>query len=389
VAIPPAYPAYREWLVGWELYWNSRPGAEEHFEKAIQLDPDLAVGRLPIVFIRQEQNDFDGVRAQFARLDQSLNRMNTLDRCMVENVRALMEGRNEAALGPVREASRLAPGSPLVNHQHAYTALLTNHFAETVAAATRPIRWDKLVNARVPIGSDMGAILAWAYHLQGQYDQELEASRRFLAVYPEHGKLKGHRAWAAIGLNRVEEGESLGRELLTGDPDTALRVALDLRIHGHREASARLAGEILQSLERKLAAGQGSEALEVLRMESLYLAGRPAESLAAGRGILRRNPASLPSLGRLGIVHADQGQAGEARGVMERLAKLPRKDRLGLVSLLRARIAARLGEKEQALTLLREATEEGQPIGYLRHLDVAFEGLRGYAPFQEFLRPKP
>jgi tetratricopeptide (TPR) repeat protein len=315
--------------------------------------------------------------------------MNTLDRCMVENVRALMEGRNEAALGPVREASRLAPGSPLVNHQHAYTALLTNHFAETVAAATRPIRWDKLVNARVPIGSDMGAILAWAYHLQGQYDQELEASRRFLAVYPEHGKLKGHRAWAAIGLNRVEEGESLGRELLTGDPDTALRVALDLRIHGHREASARLAGEILQSLERKLAAGQGSEALEVLRMESLYLAGRPAESLAAGRGILRRNPASLPALGRLGIVHADQGQAGEARGVMERLARLPRKDRLGLVSLLRARIAARLGEKEQALTLLREATEEGQPIGYLRHLDVAFEGLRGYAPFQEFLRPKP
>ncbi len=199
VALPPAYPAYREWLVGWELYWNSRPGAEEHFEKAIQLDPDLAVARLPIAFIRQDQQDYDGVRAQFALLDQSLNRMNTLDRCMVENVRALMEGRNEAALGPVREGSRLAPGSPLVNHQHAYTALLTNHCAEAVAAATRPIRWDKLVNARVPIGSDMGAILAWAHHLQGQYGQELPAGA---PGGPPRAR-QAHGAWAAIGLGRV------------------------------------------------------------------------------------------------------------------------------------------------------------------------------------------
>ncbi len=124
-------------------------------------------------------------------------------------------------------------------------------------------------------------------------------------------------------------------------------------------------------------------------MESFYFAGQGREALAAGQAILQRNPASLPALGRLGIVHADLGQTREARGVMERLSRLPRQDRLGLISLLRARIAARLGEKEQALTLLREATAEGQPVGYLRHLDVAFEGLKGYPPFEEFQRPRP
>ncbi|MBL0211856.1 MAG: protein kinase [Holophagaceae bacterium] len=392
IAIPPKFPAYREWLVGWELYWNSRPGAEERFEKAIQLDPDLMVGRLPIAFIRSEQGDFDGVRAQFALLDQSLGRMGTLDRCMVENVRALMEGHSEAALGPIREASRLAPGSPLVNHQHAYTAFFTNHCTEAVAAATRPIRWEKLVNARVPIGSDMGAILAWAHHLLGQYGQELESSGKYLAVYPENTKLKAHRAWAAAGLGRAGEAEALGRELITLDPESALRVAQDLRIHGHRDASARLAQETLHSIQRKLDAGTDSgtkaEPLHAFRMESLYFADRLPECLAAAQAILRRHPSSLPALGRLGIVQADLGRAAEARGVMAQLARLPRKDQFGLVSLLRARIACRLGEKEQALTLLREATAEGQSLGNVRHLDVAFEGLKGYGPFEEFMRPK-
>jgi tetratricopeptide (TPR) repeat protein len=386
--VPPRYPAYKEWLVGWELYWNSRPGAAERFERAIALDPDLEVARLPIIYILQESQDHAGIRAQFARLDAALNRMNTLDRCMVENVRAVMAGRNEDALGPIREAGRLAPGSPLVNHQHAYTALLNNRCAEAEAAATRPIRWDKLVNPRVPIGSDMGGILAWAQHLLGAYDRELETSGRFLQTYPEHGKLKAHRAFAAAGLGRPEEGAALGRELLTTEPEQALRVAQDLRIHGHREASGRLALDIVASLQRRLEAGEDSEGLRAWRMEGLFLAGRNAEALAEGQGILRRNPAHLQALGRAGVLHADLGQVREAREVMARLAKVPRQDRFGLPSLLRARIAARLGEKDLALALLREATAEGQPHGHPRHLDVALADLKGYAPFDAFMRPK-
>jgi len=172
-------------------------------------------------------------------------------------------------------------------------------------------------------------------------------------------------------------------------PNGKGQAARDPRSPGHREAAARLAGETCQSIQRKLDAGGEAEGLQLLRMEGLYLAGRLAEALAAGQGILRRNPASLPALGRLGVIHADLGQAPEARAVMARLARLPRKDQLGNLSLLRARIASRLGEKDLALTLLREATAEGQPIGHVRHRDVAFEGLQGYTPFEAYLRPKP
>ena len=283
VVIPPKYPAYREWLVGWELYWNSRPGAEDRFEQAAQLDPDLVVGRAAIAFIRFQRGDFDGVRAQLALLDQSMDRMNTLDRSMVENTRAWLEGHHEAALGPIREAARLAPGSPLVNHQYAYTALYTNHCAEAVAAATRPIHWEKMINARVPVGADTGAILAWSHHMLGQYDQELESSRKTLDVYPESAKVKAHRAWAAVGLGRTEEAASLARDLITQSPDSTLEVAMDLRLHGHAEASKRLAGEVHASIQRKLDTGIISEVLRFLLMESLYLSGRLEESRAAAQ----------------------------------------------------------------------------------------------------------
>ncbi len=388
VVIPPKYPAYREWLVGWELYWNSRPGAQERFETAAQLDPELVVGRAAIAFIRFQQGDFDGVRAQLALLDQSMDRMNTLDRSMVENTRAWLEGHHEAALGPIREAARLAPGSPLVNHQHAYTALYTNHCAEAVAAATRPIHWEKMVNARVPVGADTGAILAWSYHLLGQYDQELESARKTLEVYPESAKVKAHRAWAAVGLGRTEEAEGLARDLITQSPDSALEVAMDLRLHGHAEASKHLAGEVHASIQRKLDTETNSEVLQFLRMESLYLAGRLVESQAAAEAILRLNPNQLDTLCRKGIVAADLGKVEEARTVMAQLARLPRKDKLGRVSLMQARILSRLGEREQALALLREATSEGQNLGNARHMDVAFETMKGYPPFDEFIRPK-
>lgn len=387
VSIPPRPEAYREWLLGWELYWNARPGAEACFEKAAALDPDLEVGRVPIAFIRAQAGDPDGVRAQFTQLDRGLERMSSLDRCIVENGRAWLEGRSEAALGPIREASRIAPGSPLVNHQHAFTALYTNHFEEAVAAASRPIRWDKLVNPRVPIGADTQAILAWAQHLLGRYGDERRTADRALAVYPEQARLKAHRAWAAAGEGRPEEAERLGRELTATAPVSALEVAADLRVHGHRDASRRVAAEALAGLDRKGAATEDPAA--GLRMVALALAGRLEESLGVAEDLLRKHPGQPALLGHAGMMAADLGRREQARRCLAELEALPAKDTQGRLLLMRARIAARLGEARTALVLLQEATAEGQQLGNVRHLDWAFEGVLRDPGFQAFLQPRP
>lgn len=60
----------------------------------------------------------------------------------------------------------------------------------------------------------------------------------------------------------------------------------------------------------------------------------------------------------------------------------------GRHTLWRARIAAVLNERSDALTLLREAFAQGEAYGAWLHADAAFESLRGDAGFRELLEPK-
>ena len=54
----------------------------------------------------------------------------------------------------------------------------------------------------------------------------------------------------------------------------------------------------------------------------------------------------------------------------------------------RACIAAILGDKEQAVALLKESFLQGREFGTGVHKDFAFESLWDYPPFIEFLKPK-
>jgi hypothetical protein len=60
----------------------------------------------------------------------------------------------------------------------------------------------------------------------------------------------------------------------------------------------------------------------------------------------------------------------------------------GRHTLGRAAIAAGLGQRQQAITLLQQALTEGQEYSVRLHADLWFASLRGYPPFEELLRPK-
>ena len=61
---------------------------------------------------------------------------------------------------------------------------------------------------------------------------------------------------------------------------------------------------------------------------------------------------------------------------------------LGLHTLGRAAIAARLGEPEQAVSLLRRAVIEGVRFGAVLHSDPDLTTLTDYPPYQELMRPE-
>ncbi len=51
-------------------------------------------------------------------------------------------------------------------------------------------------------------------------------------------------------------------------------------------------------------------------------------------------------------------------------------------------IAAVLGDRDEAVSLLQRAFAEGYRYGIAVHREIDFESLRGYPPFSELLKPK-
>jgi tetratricopeptide (TPR) repeat protein len=105
--------------------------------------------------------------------------------------------------------------------------------------------------------------------------------------------------------------------------------------------------------------------------------------------VLAQETSDNPSfLGRLGAVSARLGEAARAREISGTLRDLARPYLLGQHTYSRARIAALLGEREEAVRLLWQAVGEGVSFGVGMHADPDLEALRDFPPFQEFIRPK-
>jgi Flp pilus assembly protein TadD len=100
------------------------------------------------------------------------------------------------------------------------------------------------------------------------------------------------------------------------------------------------------------------------------------------------SPAYLGALGRLAARHGDREAALRVSGELQ-TARYPPLETMTAV-LQRARIAALLGDRDEAVTLARAFVYQ-MPSGLTgRHLraDIDFESLHDYPPFQELMPPK-
>ncbi len=89
-----------------------------------------------------------------------------------------------------------------------------------------------------------------------------------------------------------------------------------------------------------------------------------------------------------GTLAARLGDRTGALEISEALRQLKSPYLFGRQTSRRACIAAVLGERDQAVALLRQAFAEGVPYGARIHTDIALESLRNDPEFNELLRPK-
>jgi TolB-like protein len=376
----PGYEAYTEYIAGIELAVRSKgEEAYPHLVRAAQLDSSFVQALLLAAEFRESAAD-----SILALVAPRRSRLSPYDQANLDRLVAYRAGRWDEVLDAARRMARLASGSQDANYIHGWAALANNRFHEAADAFAR-------------VGTSPGWMRDWgfnwrwpllAHHLRGAYDEELAAARAERGRFPADPDLCMMVPRALAGLRRAAEVPAPMRECvaLRAEADRSVtfrEVARELDHHGNSDLARQYFDSALALLRVRAQRDSGYQP-ELANV--LYLAGRWEEGLP----LLRREAArwlGVQTLGRLGVAAARLGDRALADSVARGIAALadaPLRQRL----LWQGRIAAGLGERKRAVALLRRAVAEGAVPAFVMHPDRALEGLRGYPPFEELMRPR-
>jgi len=409
---PPTFDAYQEFVEGLDALTRSDwARARDHLERAAAHDSTFASARLWAAFARFNLGEFATVDSVTRTLYQSTGRLAPFDQAILTWLSAWVRGDPESGLAAARQAAALAPASGF-QVLVAWDALVVNRPAEALAAL-RDLTPDHPLLQGAPT---YWGVQTGARHALGDYRAELADARAARRRFPDALSVRADelRALAARGdvaalAARLDESLSLSPQSEWTPADVALLTALELRAHGHEQAAGatleRAAGWLATRSPDELAAGvQYRHALALTH----YLAGRLDEAqrlfthlladaphgpaghaaLGVGPGSLGDLPDAITYRGYLGVIAARRGDGAAARRLAQALAAERGPYLFGRPAVWRARIHALLGERDQAVALLREGLSQGFHFNPRFHPDVALDVLRDYPPFRELTRPK-
>jgi tetratricopeptide (TPR) repeat protein len=231
-------------------------------------------------------------------------------------------------------------------------------------------------------------------HILGEHERELAVAREVIAAHPEWPWVRECEIDALAALGRVNEAVRIAEGCLT-DPDTADRAgeilldgALELRAHGHREASLALANRAVSWCEARPDTTRPSGEETGMLVDALRYAERWQEAAQLLRPVVA-DGSDTPRV--IGVLGGLEGRLGDREGALEASEKLRRLDDSHLFgghTYRRACIAAVLGDRDQAMALLRQAIAEGLGYGSFLHTEIDLEPLWDYPPFEELIEPK-
>jgi tetratricopeptide (TPR) repeat protein/TolB-like protein len=409
---PPAFAAQTEFATGWQLMGSLPAEAASHFTRALELDPGFASARYGLMAALNNQGDIAAAEAQLDLLGKEPTRLTPVLRRRIDVARANSVARYEEARSAVIDVSTLAPRD--VFFGSFYRGLLdlwTNRPREAVEALSRPVVWRPYVRAASPIGALCVLGLTGGLHQLGDHERELAEARRGRHVYPDLLNMRAFEVRALAALGRLAEVDTSVDEVLAMPPRwgypscciprgtpglVMLDAAEELRAHGHRQASLKLAS---RAVEWHRTRPEGDAIQEETRAQlgrSLYQAERWDDARAVFAMLAAEHPENFDYQARLGVIAARKGDRGEAKRIAGDLRRLVLPYAYGMPMYASARITALLGDKAKAVDLLREAIARGagsteiEPYGFAlsfrRCMDL--ESLSGYGPFEKLIRPK-
>lgn len=402
---PPSLPAFTEFVKGMDaLLRQDLPVlAITHFQLAAEADSTYVVPLLWMIHASMKYASFasDRVDSLIRLVEHSRQHLAPADALLLDRYAALRRSDPEAAYRASHALVALAPGSHFVQ-MLAVDATAMNRPGEAVRALEGlDPRWPWVAEWQ-----EYWTAFAYALHAAGDYRGELHLARQARRTHPALLRFVWLEGQALAALGRADEVERLvdsclrvgalvPEEVVAASGAVARNVALELRAHGRREVARRMLARSLDWYLVNDARDPGNPTRRYQRMQVLEDLERWPEAWAVADTVLTV-AAAVPSSGEfvqqarkvIGRAAAALGDSARARA---ELAVLLRPDPSGDIALrlwLGSQVAAALGDREQAMTTLREAYARGHRHTFWDHLLGGLDTLRELPEYRQLMRPR-
>jgi DNA-binding SARP family transcriptional activator/TolB-like protein len=394
---PPNYPAYREFIAGlrrgktddWE-------GESQHYRRAAELDSTFLAPLVQLAYRATWLDQCPLTDSIGTTLERRRQRLTTWDRFTIDLLVARCRGDMETAVGLLGKRLEAYPRSLMAQRQYAFALQHSNQprAAREVLSHIDPSLYPEIRYSLERYRAGYWWWMAASHHMQGHYLEEVDITNRWRDSTDWAWRTTRGRALGALG--REHEALELLQSMTASSIDSAalpgLTMATELAVHGHSRAAMAVAESILVRLE--LGPGLDSSRARHIALANRLLGRKDQERLAL-QLIARRDPDTLARLearARIAVLLADTAQAERIDSILAEQSNHPlRTPRVrGAQILARAHIAAGLGQREQAVALLRSASARGMlDLGpsHAYHQDLLLTPLKGYAPFDALLEP--
>lgn len=383
----PNYAAYRAFIEGLEVFWRSDfVGSRRHFRRAIELDPDYHLPRILLIFSYRNVGEWAESELLVSELESRRDELSPYESYRLDQLIAAANGDMEAAYQAAHRASAISPEFGPVFDGAAY-AIALNRPQEAIEAV------QTIDTSRVLIGwTQYWELLTAARHMLGEHDEELNEALIARAQYPDSLRVIFTEARARAALGDTDGVQSLLDASINMGTEPGWTVGglfratgEELIAHGKADAGRETLAQAVtwyQNLSPK-----EKETRRFSLAFTLLSAGREDEAIELLELLEQEDPGRFFVLGALGVAWALQGDRARAERIKSRLEGIDSPYSFGGISVWQARIAASLGNEDQAMVFLRRALSEGTPLGDWIHRESTFRPLLDHPPFQTLLQP--
>jgi serine/threonine-protein kinase len=390
---PPTFEAYRVFDQGMERFLrNAQRDAQPYFRRAIELDSTYAEALLFLAATHWNRMEYPQADTVLRLMDSIGEKLSPYYRSYGEGLQAAVDGDLERALSAIRHAAEMAPGSRAW-YTYGVVCGWTNRPHEAVRA------FHALDPERGPMRGWIGYWweLSKVHLMLAEYEQVHEVAQRIRRLHPDQdARALLLEALAAAGLGRTEDLSNALQQLMSEPAPAGVRTALldatrILQAIGMTDAARDVGRRAVAWLESRPLDEMDTAAHRYEYGWALYFTGRHREAQEIFDGLVdeyREWPYDLRHRGARGFIAAIRGDSAQAQEDLEWFANVEGPYLQGVHKAYGAVVAGALGQREAAVMLLRQGYAEGTAHVWNDMVDPQFEPLRGYEPFEEWLRPK-